>query len=121
MLAAKFSHQPRCRHGKLRIKHLLGSIVLSHPPLISRPAHTLGLWWELPLIRVLISEQGCFLASHTTTEQVGDVAAQAEIGTLVLNHFVPGDDPAITEEVWVASAREAFNGPVIAGRDLLVL
>ncbi|MFC4171310.1 MBL fold metallo-hydrolase [Microvirga sp. GCM10011540] len=59
------------------------------------------------------------LASHTTTEQVGAVASQAEVGTLVLNHFVPGDDPAITEEMWIASAREAFGGLVIAGRDLL--
>ncbi len=61
------------------------------------------------------------LASHTTTEQVGVVAARAEVGMLVLNHFVPGDDPAITEEMWLASPRDAFDGPVIAGRDLLVV
>jgi ribonuclease BN (tRNA processing enzyme) len=61
------------------------------------------------------------LASHTTTEQVGAVAARAEVGTLVLNHFVPGDDPAITEEMWLAAPRRVFEGTVIAGRDLLAV
>jgi ribonuclease BN (tRNA processing enzyme) len=61
------------------------------------------------------------LASHTTTEQVGTVAARAEVGILVLNHFVPGDDLTITEEMWLASPREVFEGPVIVGRDLLSL
>ena len=31
--------------------------------------------------------------SHTTPEDVGRVAAQAQVKTLVLSHFVPGDDP----------------------------
>lgn len=61
------------------------------------------------------------LASHTTTEQVGSVAARAEVGTLVLNHFVPGDDPTITEEMWLAPPMRVFDGPVIVGRDLLAL
>ncbi|MFC5085006.1 MBL fold metallo-hydrolase [Microvirga arabica] len=61
------------------------------------------------------------LASHTTTEQVGAVAARAEVGMLVLNHFVPGDDPAITEEMWLASPKRDFEGTVIAGRDLLAV
>ena len=58
------------------------------------------------------------IASHTTTEEVGKVAAEAGVKTLVLNHFVPGDDPAITDEMWVADVRKDFSGPVIAGRDL---
>jgi ribonuclease BN (tRNA processing enzyme) len=61
------------------------------------------------------------LASHTTTEQVGTVAARAAVGILVLNHFVPGDDPTITEEMWLTSPREVFGGPVIAGHDLLAV
>jgi len=40
------------------------------------------------------------------------------VKTLVLNHFVPGDDPAITDEMWVADIRKDFSGPIIAGRDL---
>jgi ribonuclease BN (tRNA processing enzyme) len=61
------------------------------------------------------------IASHTTTAEVGEVAARAEVGTLVLNHFVPGDDPSISEEMWVGEARRAFGGAVIAGRDLQVI
>jgi ribonuclease BN (tRNA processing enzyme) len=57
-------------------------------------------------------------ASHTTTEEVGKVAAEAGAKTLVLNHFVPGDDPSIIDEMWVADVRKDFSGPVIAGRDL---
>jgi ribonuclease BN (tRNA processing enzyme) len=61
------------------------------------------------------------MASHTTTEEVGIVAAQAEVGMLVLNHFVPGDDPSLSEEMWTSEPRAAFGGPVVAGRDLLVV
>lgn len=61
------------------------------------------------------------LASHTTTEEVGKVAAEAGVKTLVLNHFVPGDDPSITDEMWVADARKHFSGEIIAGRDLQVI
>ena len=38
------------------------------------------------------------LAAHTLPEDVGRIAAQAGVKTLVLTHFVPGDDPAITDE-----------------------
>jgi ribonuclease BN (tRNA processing enzyme) len=58
------------------------------------------------------------VASHTTTEEVGKIAAEAGVKMLVLNHFVPGDDPSITDEMWVADARKHFSGPIIAGRDL---
>lgn len=61
------------------------------------------------------------LASHTSTEEVSVVAAQAEVGTLILNHFVPGDDPTITDEMWLATSSEIFKGTVIVGRDLLVV
>src|SRR5262249_61228691 len=37
------------------------------------------------------------IAAHTTTEEVGKIAAAANVKTLVLNHFAPGDDPAITD------------------------
>ena len=40
------------------------------------------------------------LASHTVPEDVGRIAAQAGVKTLVLSHFVPGDDPSITDEQW---------------------
>ena len=39
------------------------------------------------------------IASHTTTEQVGGIAAAAGVKTLVLSHFVPGGFPFLKDEV----------------------
>lgn len=61
------------------------------------------------------------LDSHTTTEQVGRIATQAGVKTLVLNHFVPGGDPALTDEVWRAAVAPHFKGELVIGRDLLEL
>ncbi|HEY0728401.1 MAG TPA: MBL fold metallo-hydrolase [Pyrinomonadaceae bacterium] len=59
------------------------------------------------------------LASHTLPEDVGKIAAQAGVKTLVLSHFVPGDDPSITDEQWSEGARKHFNGRIVVGKDLL--
>lgn len=58
--------------------------------------------------------------SHTSVHDVGKIAEAAGVPTLVLSHFVPGDDQ-IAEEVWTAAASKGFTGTVIAGRDLMVL
>ncbi|MEP7213946.1 MAG: MBL fold metallo-hydrolase [Acidobacteriota bacterium] len=60
-----------------------------------------------------------FLASHTSAEDAGRVAAAAGVKTLVLSHFVPADDPQITEQMWRDSAKTTFSGQIIVGRDLL--
>jgi ribonuclease BN (tRNA processing enzyme) len=59
------------------------------------------------------------VASHSTPEDVGRVAAAAKVKTLVLTHFVPGDDPSITDAQWSDGVRKHFSGTVIVGRDLL--
>jgi ribonuclease BN (tRNA processing enzyme) len=59
------------------------------------------------------------LASHTSTEDVGRIAAAAEVKTLVLSHLVPGDDPSITDDQWSEGARKYFKGRVIVGKDLM--
>ena len=59
------------------------------------------------------------LDSHTTAEQVGRVASEAGVKTLVLNHFVPGGDAALTDEVWRAAVAPHFKGELVIGRDLL--
>ena len=59
------------------------------------------------------------LAAHTVPEDVGRIAAQAGVKTLVLTHFVPGDDPAITDEQWTEGVRKHFNGRIIVGKDLM--
>lgn len=61
------------------------------------------------------------LASHTTVEQAGEIAAAAGVKRLVLSHFVPGGDAAISEAQWRDGAARAFGGPIIVGRDLLSL
>lgn len=59
------------------------------------------------------------LAAHTLPEDVGKIAAQAGVKTLVLSHFVPGDDASITDEQWSADVRKHFKGRVVVGKDLL--
>jgi ribonuclease BN (tRNA processing enzyme) len=58
------------------------------------------------------------LASHTSTEDVGRIAATAGVKTLVLSHLIPGDDPSITEAQWLEGVRKHFHGRVILGTDL---
>jgi ribonuclease BN (tRNA processing enzyme) len=59
------------------------------------------------------------LASHTSTEDVGRIAAQAGVKTLVLSHLVPGSDPSITDEQWTQGVRKHFKGRIIVGKDLM--
>jgi ribonuclease BN (tRNA processing enzyme) len=59
------------------------------------------------------------LASHTSAEDCGRVAAAAGVKTLVLSHFVPPDDPLVTEQMWADAARLHFGGTIIVGRDLM--
>lgn len=59
------------------------------------------------------------LASHTLPEDVGKIATQAGVKTLVLSHFVPPDDPSITDDQWAEGVRKHFKGRVIVGKDLM--
>ena len=59
------------------------------------------------------------MAAHTLPEDVGRIAAQAGVKTLVLTHFVPGDDPTITDEQWSEGVRKNFKGCIIVGKDLM--
>jgi len=52
---------------------------------------------------------------------VGRIAAAAGVKTLVLSHFVPGDDPTITDAMWTEGVRAHFKGEVVVGRDLMSL
>ncbi|HEX6717277.1 MAG TPA: MBL fold metallo-hydrolase [Pyrinomonadaceae bacterium] len=59
------------------------------------------------------------MAAHTLPEDVGKIAAQARVKTLVLTHFVPGDDASITDAQWAEGVRAYFKGQVIVGKDLM--
>jgi ribonuclease BN (tRNA processing enzyme) len=41
------------------------------------------------------------------------------VKTLVLSHLVPGDDPSINDEMWIAGVRQQFKGRVVVGADLM--
>ena len=59
------------------------------------------------------------MAAHTLPEDVGKIAAQANVKTLVLSHFMPGDDASITDEQWSEGMRKHFKERMIVSRDLM--
>ncbi len=61
------------------------------------------------------------LDSHTSTEDVGRIAAAAEVKVLVLSHFVPGDDPLVTDDDWTRDVKKNFNGRIVLAKDLMEL
>jgi len=61
------------------------------------------------------------LSHHTSAEDAGRVAKKAGVKTLVLSHFVPPDDPEITDRMWIEAASAHFDGKIVVGKDLLEL
>jgi ribonuclease BN (tRNA processing enzyme) len=59
--------------------------------------------------------------SHTTVEDAGQIAARAGVKTLVLSHFVPAENPPVSDAQWLEGARRHFNGRIVVGRDLMEL
>lgn len=55
---------------------------------------------------------------HVTPEEVGAMAARAHVKTVILTHFVPGDDDETDVTKYTAGVKKSFSGPVIAARDL---
>jgi ribonuclease BN (tRNA processing enzyme) len=63
--------------------------------------------------------------THSNNEQVGRMAAEAGVKTVVLTHLLPGSNRPGTAEYpdssYIDGVRKTFNGQVIVGRDLMVL
>lgn len=63
--------------------------------------------------------------THSTTEEVGRMAAEAGVGTVVLNHLVPGSNGPLERELpdtaYIAAVRRHFDGQVVVGRDQMRL
>jgi len=59
--------------------------------------------------------------THTPVEDAGRMAAEAKVGTLVLNHLVPGALGDLADDVYVGLARKTFSGRIVVGRDQMVL
>jgi ribonuclease Z len=56
-------------------------------------------------------------AYHTSAVEVGQVAQQTGVPTLVLTHLVPGNPDS--EKLFVERAARHFKGKIIVGRDLM--
>ncbi|HEU4619769.1 MAG TPA: MBL fold metallo-hydrolase [Gammaproteobacteria bacterium] len=63
--------------------------------------------------------------THSTTEQVGQMAAEAGVKTVALNHLLPGSNGPLARELpdttYIAGVRKFFSGSVIVGRDQMRL
>jgi len=59
-------------------------------------------------------------ASHTPAEDVGRLAQEAGVKTLVLSHLTPAID-SIDDDTWRAPAAKHFRGDIVVGKDLMVL
>lgn len=59
------------------------------------------------------------LGSHSPPDEVGRIAAEAGVRTLVLSHIAPTE--GVTDAMWIAEVRKHFNGKVIVARDLMVI
>jgi ribonuclease BN (tRNA processing enzyme) len=59
--------------------------------------------------------------THSTTEDVGKMAAEAKVKTVVLSHLLPGGNNDLPETAYIDAVRKYFNGQVIVGRDGLRL
>lgn len=62
--------------------------------------------------------------THSTTIDVGRMASEAGVKTVVLTHIVPGSRPGsseLPETTYIDGVRQHFSGQVIVGRDQMVL
>ncbi|HKR88588.1 MAG TPA: MBL fold metallo-hydrolase [Phenylobacterium sp.] len=58
--------------------------------------------------------------AHLPAEALGKMAAAADVKMVVLTHIVPGGaDSTFDAHPLIAAVKRYYNGPVIAGRDLL--
>jgi ribonuclease BN (tRNA processing enzyme) len=56
-------------------------------------------------------------ALHTDVNDVGTVAQRAGVKELILNHYIPAEPHAISNERWTERASRGFTGTTTAGTD----
>lgn len=59
-----------------------------------------------------------FASSHTTPEEVGQVAREAGARHVVLSHIGPGDPREVRDSTWRQGVRSSFRGDITVGHDL---
>lgn len=55
---------------------------------------------------------------HLSPEDVGNLASRAHVKTVILTHYVPGDDDETDVSQYTSGVKKTFAGTVIAARDL---
>lgn len=94
------------------------------PPLIeaARGAdcllHEVFIRREMPVIEGVRTAEGrdAVASYHTLSTEVGRIAAEADVGCLILNHFVP---TRFDHAALVAEVRAGWAGPLLIGEDLM--
>ncbi|MFG2953672.1 MBL fold metallo-hydrolase [Streptomyces sp. NPDC048291] len=66
------------------------------------------------------------LATHTDVADLGRIAAEADVTTLVATHLGPGDPQVVPDATWrrllkESARRSGFTGSTVLGKDLLTL
>jgi ribonuclease BN (tRNA processing enzyme) len=61
------------------------------------------------------------LETHSSTEEVGRMASEAKVKTVVLNHLLPGGNgargPVPSNDVYTSDVKKFFDGEVVVGAD----
>ncbi|MDQ0453856.1 MBL fold metallo-hydrolase [Rhizobium paknamense] len=132
VIALRVDHPPVTECFALRFSDGLKTVVLSadtafFPPLADFAAGADLLVHEAMLpegVESIIARTGNgarlrehLHASHTLAADAGRIAAEAGVRTLVLNHLIPADDPAFSEEDWRRALAPVWNGPLVIARD----
>jgi ribonuclease BN (tRNA processing enzyme) len=80
-----------------------------HPPIVDSFAYK------------FVTPDGSIVFSSDTAynPNLDEFARGADV--LVLSHFVPGDDPLVTDADWTEGVKTHFSGRIIVARDLMEL
>lgn len=58
---------------------------------------------------------------HSPTADVGRIAQEAGVKTLVLSHLTPGSSALVPDDKWIQGASKYFKGQIVIGHDLMVI
>jgi ribonuclease Z len=98
-------------------KHAAGADILIHealqPELMERVA-TVADRIQQPRLAKMVRDT---LGYHTSPVEAAEVAREANVGTLVFTHEVPGPNNFITRRMFLAGVSNVFTGTVVLGED----
>lgn len=82
--------------------------------------HEVFIHREMPVVEGVRSKETVenVAAYHTLSSEVGKIATEADVGCLVLTHFVP---PACDRQALLEEVARDYQGPLVIGEDLMTL